>query len=103
MFRIRKNDVVEVLAGDDVSKRGRVLQVLPDRDKVVVENIAVVTKHLRPSQQAPQGGRIRKEMPMALSNVALLCPHCDRGVKVAVRRNEAGNKVRVCKKCGNEI
>jgi len=103
MFRIKKNDVVEVMAGDDLSKRGRVLRVLPDRGKVIVEGIAVVTKHLRPSQQAPQGGRIRKEMPLSLSNVALVCPHCDRGVKIRTGTNEAGKKIRICKKCRNEI
>ena len=103
MFRVKKNDIVEIMAGDDAAKRGRLLRVLPEKKKVIVEGIAVVTKHLRPSQQAPQGGRIRKEMPVAISNVAPVCPHCDRGVKVRTAANEAGKKVRLCKKCGNEI
>jgi large subunit ribosomal protein L24 len=69
MASIRKGDLVEVLAGNDRGKRGRVLRVIPDRDRIVVEGINVRWKHMRKSQKTPQGGRIQRELPIHRSNV----------------------------------
>jgi large subunit ribosomal protein L24 len=69
MARIRKGDLVEVVAGNDRGKRGRVLRVIPDRDRIVVEGINVRWKHMRKSQKTPQGGRIQRELPIHASNV----------------------------------
>src|SRR5437764_14043604 len=71
---IKKGDTVQVMTGDDKGKRGRVLEVLPRKNKVVVEGINRVYKHLRRSQKNPQGGRLSKEMPVAVSNVQLIDP-----------------------------
>ena len=107
-MQIRKGDVVEIITGADASKAGsistgRVLRVLHDQDKVVVEGVNKVWKHLKPSRRNPQGGRLSKEMPLAVSNVQLYCPTCRRGVRVGRRYNAQGAKERFCKKCGNGL
>jgi large subunit ribosomal protein L24 len=104
-MHIRKDDQVEVIAGDDkgtASERriAKVLKVLPDRNKIVVEGVNRVYKHLRPSQKNPQGGRLSKEMPIDVSNVMLYCPKCNRGVRVGRRFTDEGQKQRYCKTCG---
>ena len=101
---IRKDDQVEVIAGDDkgtpqARRIARVLRVLPSKNKIVVEGINRVYKHLKPSQKNPQGGRLSKEMPIDASNVMLFCSACNRGVRVGHRFNAAGQKQRYCKKC----
>ncbi len=87
---IRKDDMVEVIAGDDAEKgrAHKVLRVLPDKNKVVVEGINRVYKHVKPNRRNPQGGRLSKEMPIDVSNVLLYCPTCRRGVRIG-RRYEA--------------
>ena len=104
---IRKGDIVEVTTGDDAGTAkgrttGRVLRILTKENKIVVEGINKVYKHLRPSRQNPQGGRLSKEMPIAASNVLLYCPVCTRGVRVARKISDKG-KSRVCRKCGHEF
>jgi large subunit ribosomal protein L24 len=102
-MNIRKDDTVQVLTGDDKGRTGRVLRVLTDKGKVVVEGINRVYKHMKPSRRNPQGGRLSKEMPVDVSNVALFCPNCRRGVRVARRINDDGSKDRACKKCGRSL
>jgi large subunit ribosomal protein L24 len=104
-MHVRKDDLVEVIAGDD-AMRGRahkVLRVLPDVNKVVVEGIGRVYKHVKPNRRNPQGGRLSKEMPIAASNVLLYCPTCRRGVRIGRRYSATGAKERFCKKCGNGL
>src|ERR671922_1097757 len=105
---IRKDDIVEVITGDDAGgpknrTTGRVLRVLPDKNKVVVEGINRVYKHLKPNRRNPQGGRLSKEMPIAASNVLLYCPTCRRGVRVGRRYGADGHKERYCKKCSGGL
>ncbi len=107
-MHIRKDDIVEVITGDDAGTAaarttGRVLRVLPDENKIVVEGINRVYKHLKPSRQNPQGGRLSKEMPIAVSNVLLYCSTCRRGVRIGRRYADDGHKERYCKKCGNSL
>lgn len=107
-MHVRKDDIVEVLTGDDAGTSqarttGRVLRVLPDKNKVVVEGINRVYKHLKPSRQNPQGGRLSKEMPIDVSNVLLYCSTCRRGVRIGRRYTDEGRKERFCKKCGNNL
>jgi large subunit ribosomal protein L24 len=107
-MHVRKDDIVEVIAGDDAGTTanrttGRVLRVLTDKNKVVVEGINRVYKHLKPSRQNPQGGRLSKEMPIAASNVLLYCSTCRRGVRIGKRYGTDGHKERYCKKCGNSL
>src|SRR5436309_2344344 len=105
---LRKDDFVEVITGDDAGSAkarttGRVLRVLPNENKVVVEGINRVYKHLKPSRQNAQGGRLSKEMPIAASNVLIYCATCRRGVRVGRRYAADGHKERFCKKCGNGL
>jgi large subunit ribosomal protein L24 len=102
-MNIRKDDTVQILTGDDKGRTGRVLRVQIDKGKVVVEGINRVYKHMKPSRRNPQGGRLSKEMPVDVSNVALFCPNCRRGVRVARRINDDGSKERVCKKCDRSL
>ena len=102
MRHVRKNDTVEVLTGEDAGKRGRVLHIFSDKGRAVVEGLHLVTKHLRRSAQYPLGARLKREAPLALSNLLVVCPRCDRGVRVA-RQLREGRKVRVCKRCGEEV
>ena len=99
-MHIRKDDLVVVIAGDDRSPGAKkVLRVLPERGKIVVEGVNRVYKHLRPSQKNPQGGRLSKEMPIDVSNVMLFCPGCNRGVRIGHRFTADGQKQRHCKVC----
>jgi large subunit ribosomal protein L24 len=105
---IRKDDQVEVITGDDKgspsSRRfAKVLRVLPAKNKIVVEGVNRVYKHLKPSQKNQQGGRLSKEMPINVSNVLLYCPHCNRGVRVGHRFTDSGQKQRYCKKCSTGL
>jgi large subunit ribosomal protein L24 len=97
---VRKDDMVEVIRGDDADKRPRkVLRVLPDVNKIVVEGVNRVYKHVKPSRRNPQGGRLSKEMPIDASNALLFCPTCRRGVRHGRRYDDKGAKTRYCKKC----
>ena len=102
-MHIRKDDIVAVLAGDDKGKRGRVLRVLRSENKVVVEGVNRVYRHLKPSRRNPQGGRLSKEMPVALSNVALIDPQTNLPTRVGVRYLDDGTKEMYAKRSGARI
>jgi large subunit ribosomal protein L24 len=104
-MHVHKDDLVEVIAGDDAQKgrSRRVLRVLLDENKVVVEGVNRVYKHLKPNRRNAQGGRLSKEMPIDVSNVLLFCPTCRRGVCLGRRYAADGHKERYCKKCGNGL
>lgn len=101
--KIRKGDTVEVIAGKDLGKRGEVLRVDPKTGKVLVQGVNRVFKHLRPSRQHPQGGRIQKEMPMDMSNVMVVDPEQDVPTRVGFRVKEDGTKERFAKKSGASL
>jgi large subunit ribosomal protein L24 len=102
-MHIKKDDIVEVITGDDKGTHARVLRVLPDKNKVVVEGVNRVYKHLKPNRRNAQGGRLQKEMPVAASNVLLYCTTCRRGVRVGKRYAADGHKERFCKECKNSL
>ncbi len=107
-MNIRKDDQVEVITGDDkgassARKVAKVLRVLPEKNKIVVEGVNRVYKHLKPGARNQQGGRLSKEMPIDVSNVLLYCPSCARGVRLGHRFTEAGQKQRYCKKCNTSL
>ena len=102
MRHVRKNDTVEVRTGEDAGRRGRVLQVFPGQDRVIVEGISLVTRHVRKGAQYPMGARVKRETSLSVSNVLPVCPRCDRGVRVGYEVRE-GTKTRVCKRCGEVI
>lgn len=104
---IRKNDEVEVIAGKDKGKRGRVVRVLPRENRVMVEGVNRVKRHMRvrPSRQSgriQEGGIVTKELPVHVSNVLPVCKSCGRPTRVG-HRVEEGRKVRVCRRCGGEF
>lgn len=97
---IRKDDEVVVLTGEDKGKRGKVLRVLLDKNKLVVEGVNRVYRHLKPSRRNPQGGRLSKEMPLDASNVALVDPTTNKPTRLGVKYLDDGTKVLVAKKSG---
>jgi large subunit ribosomal protein L24 len=97
--RVRKGDLVAVVSGDDKGKRGRILRVLPEKNRVIVEGVNLVYKHMRRSQQNPQGGRVRREAPIHASNVMPIDPETSRPTRVRMR-TEAGRRVRVTAQSG---
>ena len=104
-MHVKKDDMVEVIAGDDAEagRARRILRVLPEANKVVVEGVNRVYKHVKPNRRNPQGGRLSKEMPVDASNVLLFCPTCRRGIRVGKRYLADGAKERYCKKCGANL
>jgi large subunit ribosomal protein L24 len=101
-LHVKKDDLVMIVAGKDKGKSGKVLRVLPEKERVLVESINLIKRHTRPSQSNSEGGIIEKEAPIALSNVQLLCPGCNKPARTGLKVLEDGSKVRFCKKC-NEI
>ncbi len=101
-LNIQRNDKVEVIAGSDRGKQGRVLRVIPDKNKVLVEHVHVVKKNMRPNPQKNiKGGIAEQEAPINISNVMLVCPNC--GPSRVGHKFEGDKKVRVCKKCDQVI
>jgi large subunit ribosomal protein L24 len=97
---IKTSDTVEVITGKNRGTRGKVLRVVRDTDKVVVEGANRVFKHVKKSQKNPRGGQLSKEMPMAISNVLLVCQACGAAARMGARFLADGSKERYCKKCG---
>lgn len=101
-LKIRKGDKVLVIAGKDKGKEARVLATYPHKERVLAERVAMVKKAARPTQKNPQGGIQEIEAPIHVSNVMLVCPKCSKPTRVGAKRVD-GARVRVCKKCGNDI
>jgi large subunit ribosomal protein L24 len=110
-LNVKRGDSVQVLAGKDRGKRGKVLRVLPDENRVVVEKLNMVKRHQKP-RPAPRstgqqgvipGGVIEKEAPLRVSNVQLVCPGCGKPSRVGRRVDKNGNKVRFCRNCDTDI
>ena len=102
-MHVRRGDTIAVIAGKEKGKRGKVLRILNKKDRVVIERLMMVKRHTKPSQKNPQGGILEKEGSLHVSNVALWCEKCAAPRKAGVKINEAGGKVRVCKRCGNDF
>jgi len=100
MLRIKKNDIVSVIAGKDKGKRGKVIEVLPSLSRAIVENINISKKAVRRTQQNQKGGFVDLEMPIHLSNLMLFCKQCNKPVRFKVSILKDKSKVRECKKCG---
>ncbi len=103
MPRIKKEDIVAVIAGKDKGKKGKVLAVFPGVDKALVEGVNFVKKHRRKTQQDQQGGVVQKEMSIHLSNLMLVCKRCNKSVRVGFSVLKDGSKSRICKSCGDMI
>ncbi len=101
--RIRKDDMVIVIAGKDKGSSGRVLKVMPKEERVVVEGVNLMKRHTKPDIAHPQGGVVSKEAPLHISNVQLRDPKTGKPTRVGFKVNDKGRKVRVAKGSGVEI
>jgi large subunit ribosomal protein L24 len=101
-MKIKKGDRVVVLQGKDRGKQGTVMRAIPSKGKVIVEGVNIAKKHQKPTRVTMQGGIIDKDMPLDVSNVALVCPK-DGATRVGYKVSDTGAKSRVCRKCGQEL
>ena len=102
-MKLKKGDEVEVLAGKDIGKRGAVMRVLPEANKVIVDRVNIAKKHQKPTKATMQGGIIDKEMPLHASNVGIVCKSCKKPRRIGYKFEGDGTKVRVCRKCGSDL
>jgi large subunit ribosomal protein L24 len=106
-LKIRRGDIVEVLTGKDVGRRGKVLDVIPTEGRLIVEKINIVKRHTKPrpvkgsrGAQMTPGGVIEMEAPLRIDNVALVCPRCNAATRVGYRFADNGDKIRHCRRAG---
>jgi len=100
---VKRNDLVEVMAGKERGKRGKVLRVYREENRLVVEKVNMIKRHTRPGRMTRQGGILEREGKLHVSNVMVVCHRCDAPVRVAKRRLEDGRQVRACRKCGEML
>jgi large subunit ribosomal protein L24 len=101
--RIKRDDLVLVIAGKDRGKQGQVRQVFPRENRLVVQGVNMIKRHMRPRTMGTQAGIIEKEGPIHVSNVMLICKSCGKPTKVATRVRPDGVKTRICRLCGEDI
>lgn len=94
-MKIKKNDTVLIISGKDRGRKDKVIKVMPKKNKVIVEGLNLVRKHIRPKKQGEKGQRIELPAPLDVSNVKLICPKCKKATRVS--------KKRICKKCQSQI
>ena len=102
-YHIKKNDTVMVIAGKEKGKSGKVLRILPKKDRAVVEKVNFIKRHMRPGAHSRQGGIVEKENPINISNLMVVCGKCTDPTRVGRRVLEDGSRVRYCKKCDEII
>ncbi len=102
-LHIKKGDTVIVLSGEDKGKTGKVLQMLREKERAIVEGVNIVTKSSKPTAKNPQGGFVKVEAPIHISNLSLIDPKSGKATRIAIKVNEDGKKVRIAKKSGEEI
>ena len=102
-LNIHRNDTVEVITGADAGKRGRVLRVFPDKDRVLVEHVRIIKKTVSSkSGKNTKGGIAEQESPLHVSNVAIVCPNCSKPRRIGFKV-EGNTKTRICRHCGNAL
>ncbi len=94
-MKIKKNDTVLIISGKDKGRKGKVIKALPKTNKIVVEGLNLIKKHVRPKKQGEKGQRIELPAPLDISNVKLICPKCKSAVRIT--------KKRICKKCQSQV
>ncbi|NLP01285.1 MAG: 50S ribosomal protein L24 [Fibrobacter sp.] len=97
-FRLRKNDMVQVISGEYKGKTGKILKVIPEKNRAIVEGINMIKRHTKPTPKNQQGGIVEKEASIDLSNIMLLCPKTGKPTRVGVSVLESGKRVRFSKK-----
>ncbi|MEA1965440.1 MAG: 50S ribosomal protein L24 [Candidatus Aerophobetes bacterium] len=104
MSRIKVGDEVVVLSGKDKGKRGKITERIPRKDKLIVEGINIMKKHIRPTRRGQESGIVEREAPVHASNVILICPRCGKRTRIGIKGSkEEERKLRFCKKCGEVI
>ncbi|MCX7981567.1 MAG: 50S ribosomal protein L24 [Syntrophales bacterium] len=101
-IKLKKGDTVKVIAGKEKGKTGKIVKILRDEGRVVVEKLNFVKRHKRPDARG-KGGIMDKEAPLDISNVAYFCSRCNQGVKIGYTWNDEKKKVRICKKCKEQL
>lgn len=102
-LKVKKGDTVRILAGKDKGKQGKVLQTFPKSGRVLVEDVNIIQRHTRPTQENPQSRIVKKPAPLAVSNVMLVCPGCNLPTRVGSSRDAQGTASRVCRRCERSI
>ncbi|WP_163340002.1 50S ribosomal protein L24 [Desulfopila sp. IMCC35008] len=100
---LKKEDQVEVIAGKDKGRVGKILKVLPETDQAVVERINMIKRHTKPTEMNQQGQIVEREAPIHVSNLQLICPECTKTGRIGKKILDDGTKVRFCKSCGESI
>ena len=101
-MNIKKGDTVYVITGKDKGKSGKITAVYSDKNKVLIENVNIVTKHQKPKSQQDKGGIVKKPAPVDASNVMVVCPVCNKATRISHKEID-GKKARICKKCGASL
>jgi large subunit ribosomal protein L24 len=98
--RLRKNDVVQVIAGKDAGKQGKVLKVIPEKNRVIVQGVGFIRRHTRPNPQRNiKGGIAEREAPIHASNVMIVCGECNKRTRIGHKLMADGKKARICRRC----
>ncbi len=100
---LKKGDMIKILSGKEKGKQGKVLLVILKSQRVLVEKLNLIKKHQKPTQTNKQGGIVEKEAPIHVSNVMLVCGHCNKMTRPKIKVLENNKKIRICKKCGEGI
>ena len=103
MLKIKKNDRVKIVQGKDRDKVGKVLRIDPAKSRIFVEGVNIIKRHKRQKSQSQPGGIISKEGPINISNVKVICPNCGKPARLGFMIKDSGEKVRICKKCGQQV
>ena len=98
-LNVKKGDTVVIISGKDKGKQGKILAAMPEDQRVIVQNVNMITAHVKPRKQGEEGGIVKREAAIYASKVQVVCPKCDKGTRVAYEIKD-GKKVRVCKHCG---
>ncbi|WP_295767658.1 50S ribosomal protein L24 [uncultured Mucilaginibacter sp.] len=102
-LKIRKGDLVKVIAGDSKGQQGKITEIIAEKNRAVVEGVNLISKHTKPNAANPNGGIVKKEAAIHISNLALVDPKTGETTRVGRKKNDAGKLVRVAKKSGEEI
>ena len=103
-IRLRKNDTVQVIAGRDAGKQGKILKVIPEKNRVIVQGVGFTKKHTRPNPQRNiKGGIAEREAPIHASNVMVICGECGRRTRIGNKILADGKKVRICRRCEGDL
>ncbi len=102
-IKLKKNDNVMVLTGKEKGKNGKIIRIDSEKNRVYIEKVNMIKRHIKPRSAQEPGGIIDKEGPVNISNVGIYCPKCKKPVRFSVNIDDKGKKVRICKKCGSGI